>query len=189
MVGKPWFPMCPCRHRQGEIPYYSHFSFIAETWNILSNLSFIIGSVYCHMLINDILKEHEIYPESVIRTPIPFGAIQSLVLLQFIIGVCSGIHHALCDRYAHITIFIDWAPIAMTIVILLSQDVLLLWHLMSYPALFTMLLAFCFLADDHITQYCKKSHMYWHLLMGLGVAMWFVDIIRETKVSQPSFLL
>jgi dihydroceramidase len=130
--------------RQRE-EFYQVVPYIAEFWNTVSNLPFILIGLYR------------------LKNGTSLGL---LYVLYALAGVCSGIHHATTPKW---TIIIDWIPIASTIVIVLHYG---MWRFLSMNSVGKLSIALTALVLDHVWTPLPVpwGHVLWHLL-----AAWSID--------------
>lgn len=150
----------PCLHtllppRRLE-PFYAKSSYIAEFWNSLSNLPFIILGVSRLVLDNE-------YEDSA-----------SLILYCLLIGcgTCSFIHHATPCKW---TIVIDWLPISVTLGYLVYIHI---WSCLAYTTWVKLVMAFSLLIADHHTHFMGIwGHAVWHVLAAYALDSVFQDFM------------
>ena len=125
-------------------PFFQHSLCIAEFWNTISNLPFVIIGL---------LRLYE-------GTKLP-----NFYILMILAGLASAIHHATTPKW---TIVIDWIPIALSIVLVLYTGV---WQFISITSWFQLLLAFSTLLADHIYHLMPVpwGHVVWHLVASLAI--------------------
>ena len=131
-----------CRRRT-EL-YYTHSKYIAEFWNTISNIPFIIIGL---------LRLYE-------------GTNLTLLYqLMIAAGICSAIHHATIHKY---TIIVDWIPIVTSSVLIWQMNLLPMISLTCY---FELFLAFLVLFADHVYKLVPNhwGHTFWHLLIALSI--------------------
>jgi len=138
--------------------HYKTTRFICEFWNTISNLVFVVIGFMR-------LADEDLY--------LYYDELVVLYTLFTLAGFCSGIHHALNFKY---TIFIDWLPIASSIMYLLYNN-----HLLEYITLvswFKIVLAFVVLTTDHIWTPINVpwGHVFWHILIGFAIDSAYQDI-------------
>jgi len=123
---------------------YTHSQYIAEFWNTVSNIPFIVMGL---------LRLYE------------GTTLVGLYQLLIASGIASGIHHATTHEW---TILIDWAPIAGAIILLFNMGVL---HLVSYATWFGVAIALGILYSDHVHHLMPVpwGHATWHLLATLAI--------------------
>jgi hypothetical protein len=130
--------------------FYTHSMHIAEFWNTLSNIPFVLIGIY------------RLWQ----GTPLTL-----LYFLYTMAGVCSGFHHASPHKW---TIIIDWIPIATSVVIVYSTGVL--WSI-SISTMFWIMLAFATLINDHVYTSIPVpwGHVLWHLLAAYSIDRAYQD--------------
>ena len=124
--------------------FYTHTPHIAEFWNTISNLPFIIIGLL------------RLYEGTNLVT---FYSLYTLA------GVCSGIHHA--SPY-HWTIIIDWMPITLSILMTLKCGII---YYLTLVDIFKLFIAFSALISDHVWTPVPVpwGHVYWHLLASFAI--------------------
>ena len=140
--------MCkPLGYARKLEPCYTVSPYIAEFWNTVSNIPFILIALTRLYEGTDLVE---------------------LYILMALAGVASGIHHAAAPMYKKYTIILDWAPIAVSIVMLLSNHCLCE---VSLTALLELTLAFIVLMVDHICTIMPVpwGHVMWHLLAAFSI--------------------
>lgn len=123
---------------------HTHSTYIAEFYNTLSNLPFIIlGLVrlYCGTKL----------------------AVLNVLLVAA--GICSGIHHCFIFRGS---IILDWIPIASSIIYIVYYQ---LYMLLSAASIIKGLIALAVLYVDHEYTIVPVpfGHVAWHLLAAFAV--------------------
>jgi hypothetical protein len=138
--------------------HYNISSYICEFWNTISNLVFIIIGII--RLQDEDLQLY--YPELVI-----------LYSLFTMAGFCSGLHHMLNFKY---TIFIDWLPIASSIVYLIYHSYLLEYF--TLVSWLKIIFAFVVLVSDHAYTIINVpwGHVFWHILIGFAIDGAYQDV-------------
>lgn len=131
--------------------YYAKSNHIAEWYNTISNLGFII------------LGMIRIYEYG-------WSAEYALFTLA---GICSGIHHATTQRW---TIILDWIPIMWSLMIIINNHYL--W-LISLGTWFQILCALFILIDDHImqTMHVPWGHVMWHVLASFAIDSMYQEVL------------
>lgn len=136
--------------------HYTHTEYIAEFWNTLSNLPFIIiGFIR--------LIEITLYQNDAMKN------IQHMIILYSLFvaaGFCSGIHHTLLSKW---TIILDWIPIASSLIYLFYYIDLLVQ--ISPTCWFEMIIAIGMLFADHVFQYVTPpwGHVFWHIIASFAM--------------------
>jgi len=152
--------MCQKYERKLE-KFYQVSGYIAEFWNTISNLPFIVIGLL--RLSQTSSNEVEI-----------------LYILYVFAGIASAIHHATPWKW---TILIDWIPISLS-------GLLILYHYQMFSyftsvTLFKLSLAFFVLITDHV--YTKIpvpwGHVCWHLLASLAIDSAYQDVKIGVKMS------
>ena len=143
--------------RVRETPY-SHSPYIAEFYNTITNLPFIIIGIL-RLCQDDVWNSYEM---------------TILYTLYIFFGICSGIHHSIIHKKS---IIIDYIPIVITSVYFLFN-----YHwfsYISYVSYFKLLLAFSSLIIDHTLRLIPipHGHCVWHLLAALGIDSAYHDIV------------
>lgn len=151
--------------RKKEEPY-TWCNWIGESWNTLTNLPFVLIGLY-RLSANDPVDQ-------------PFYLLYWLYIFA---GLCSAFHHA-C---AHLpnnkwSIWIDWFPIAASIILFMNQiglTVLLTNDLVSVYTWTTLGCAFFALLSDHLFTPLPVpiGHCLWHLLAALSIDSLYQDLI------------
>lgn len=145
--------MCKQYERKLE-KSYAISAYIAEFWNTVSNLPFIIIGL---------LRLYE------------GTELSQLYFLMILAGICSGIHHATTPRW---TIVVDWTPIFMSFLYIFYQG---LYTYLSYTAIFQVILALFILVTDHIITYIPVpwGHVMWHIVASLAVDCSYQSICKN----------
>lgn len=86
--------------------------------------------------------------------------------LMVLAGVCSAFHHATPEKW---TIVIDWIPISISILWILSNGIL---HFATMTTWIKIVSALLFLFEDHVLKLIPVpyGHSFWHIL-----AAWSID--------------
>lgn len=162
--------MCRCvANRKFERklePFFQVTPWIAEFWNTLSNLLFIIiGLARLYEL-----SEIEVWP----MEEVGINQLKLAYGLYTICGIASAIHHATTPRW---TIVIDWMPIAISIGLNLYFG--FLWSV-GFASVFKVLLALSVLFSDHICTPINVpwGHCMWHLLAALAIDSCYQDVFK-----------
>ncbi len=158
--------------RRHETPYLK-CQYIAEFWNTLSNLPFIIFGVL--RLIELINRDKVFHSVSYISIPNPNRSyVFDLYVLSILTGLGSGIHHMILRRGS---IIIDWIPISMTIIYILFHSFLLSY--ISCASWFKLFLAIYILFDDHVLQTVPVpwGHVMWHLVASFAIDGAYQDML------------
>ncbi len=140
--------------------------YIAEFWNTLSNLPFVIIGL---LRLNQ-LDCHD--------RDVQCQEVWSLYVLFVACGVCSAIHHASTPRW---TIVIDWIPIATSIGLMLKYQVLFSVGVVSW---FKVGVAFAVLVNDHVytTVNVPWGHCFWHVLAAFSIDACYQDVLASVVV-------
>jgi hypothetical protein len=131
--------------------YFSNSKYVAEFWNTISNLPFIlIGSVR-------LCEKTELV---------------NLYWLMIGAGIASGIHHMMVQKW---TIILDWIPMVLSVCVLFKMGV---FHLISYGSWMQVIIALLVLYMDHIHQLMPVpwGHVCWHLLAAFATDNVYQDI-------------
>jgi hypothetical protein len=173
--------------RRHEKPYRNVFPFIAETWNTLSNIGFIFGACYI-MYLNMTHGTHSI----------EFAYFMNgLAVLMCMIGICSAVHHAQCDKYDHYTLCLDWTPILATIGEILfccwvTKTITLTdtWSATSVLSLVLAVVALTFLISDHLCHALPVpwGHVLWHIFASMAITSMYRDWILSDMDTQSSYV-
>lgn len=137
-------------------PCYRECICIAEFWNTISNLPFVIIG----LLRMGSTKEDELF---------------QLYFFFVCAGVASFIHHGADLRWKKWTIWLDWTPIMLSLVMILNRGYLSLFSLVSW---FKILVAISLLFDDHVIKLIPVpwGHTFWHLLAAFAMDSAYQDI-------------
>lgn len=149
--------MCNSRYERKLEKQFTHSPYIAEFFNTISNLPFILIA-FCR-----------IYE----GTPL-----LDLYTLLIIIGVCSAIHHATTSKY---TIIVDYAPIILSIYYFHSHNY---YFCLTPTNYFEITLALFFLITDHVYTIIPVpwGHVLWHV-----VAAYTIDTVYFTVSEHGIF--
>jgi hypothetical protein len=141
------------KERLYEVPY------IAEFWNTLSNLPFILIGLMR-------ICESPVYTNSYVYT---------LYLLLICAGLCSGVHHCVLFKYS---LFVDFVPIFLSLIFVLFGGGLIC---ISYVSWLKILLAITVLLTDHILTPINVpwGHVMWHLLACFASDSVYQDILKS----------
>lgn len=125
-------------------PFFQVSNYIAEFWNTISNLPFIIIGLL------------RLYEGTILT---------DFYWMMVITGIASSIHHATTPKW---TIVIDWIPIVLSIIMLYFQGVIIF---ISLTAWFELFLSMVLLYADHIHHLMPVpwGHVCWHLLASLAI--------------------
>lgn len=148
--------MCSPKAYQRKLePFYQLSPYIAEGWNTVSNLPFIIIGL---------LRLCQAYLPHDTRV---------LYTLMLYCGIGSALHHASGLRW---TIVIDWIPISLSIFCNLYFGT---WLQFSLVSLFKAALALGALALDHIWTPINVpyGHCVWHVLAALAMDACYQDLV------------
>jgi len=134
--------------------FYEILPFIAEFWNTISNLPFVMIGI---------LRLIEGTPAYVEYT------------LYILIGFGSFIHHATPQYW---TIVIDYIPIFSSIYYFWKMGY---FYLLSWANYFQLGLAFVFLLCDHILVYVRPpwGHVFWHVLVAVSIDGGIQEVCRK----------
>lgn len=133
--------------------FYHISPYIAEFWNTLTNLPFILIGLYS--LFNYNLDWN----------------LKIAYSLLIMCGIGSGIHHASPHKW---TIIIDWLPISCSILFVLWSGII---YSMSFTSLVYSMIAFSVLITDHICTPISVpwGHCLWHILASIAVNSIYSD--------------
>lgn len=132
-------------------PHFTHTPFVAEWWNTLSNLPFVVIGL-CRLWAG---------------TPIV-----GLYTLFTAAGLCSAYHHA---HPEHWTLVIDWMPIATSGLLCLWFGVV---TTITAATLFKVALAFAVLVTDNFLGWPMPvpwGHVMWHVLAAYSIDSAYCD--------------
>lgn len=151
--------MCKNYSRKLETKY-THSLYIAEFWNTISNLPFIIIGI---------LRLIELEPN--------YFELEYLYTFMVLAGFASGFHHAMHEKW---TILIDWIPILISIYLFIHYDLL---QFVSYASLFQFGLAMFVLLTDHIytTIPVPWGHVMWHILACFSIDSIYQSVRRYNE--------
>lgn len=146
--------MCK-EYRRKKEDLYTHSFYIAEFWNTVSNLPFIIIGILRLCELDDSYFELEYM----------YG-------LMILAGFASGIHHGLTKKY---TIIVDWIPILLSIVVFNHYGLV---EFVSLASWVKIILAFSVLITDHVYTLIPVpwGHVMWHLLACLAIDSTYQDV-------------
>src|SRR3972149_7490702 len=121
--------------------FYTHSRYIAEFWNTISNLPFIIIGFLR-------LSESNIFQVNI------------LYFFFMMAGLCSAYHHSHPKKW---TIIIDWIPISISIGLCFRYSI---FQYLSWISIFKLSIAFWSLITDHIWTPVNVpwGHVFWHIL-------------------------
>jgi len=133
--------------------FYTHSRHIAEFWNTLSNLPFVLIGLY--------RLWHGVN-------------FVDLYILYVLAGVCSAFHHAHPKKW---TIVIDWIPILISGYLAWEYDV---WYHTSTTSRVWLGFAFGTLINDHVCTSLPvpKGHVLWHILAAYSIDSAYQDLER-----------
>ena len=136
--------MCKKYERIPE-KFFTHTRHIAEFWNTVSNIPFIIIALLR-------LCEGDLVPQ-----------VSVLYKLMAMCGVCSAVHHANTERW---TIVIDWIPIFLSVLFIFLAE---LYVYISFSVWFSVFLSLGVLGADHVYRLVPVpwGHVMWHLVASL----------------------
>ncbi len=125
-------------------PFFTITNYIAEFWNTISNIPFVIIGLLRLIEGTSLQKEYQ------------------LIVLA---GIASAIHHATTPKW---TIIIDWIPITWSGWHIWQEGYI---TYISQTALFEIFLAIFILATDHIYTYIPVpwGHVFWHVLAAFAI--------------------
>ena len=151
--------------------HHTHSKYIAEYWNTLSNLPFIIIGFL--RIIE--LTHYRVHDNDIININITSHMI-NLYFLCICAGICSGFHHMLVYKW---TIIVDWIPIATSIIYILYNINLV--YFISLISWFKILLAIFVLFTDHICTNIQIpwGHVFWHILSSFAIDSAYQDIVHS----------
>jgi len=159
--------------RRHEKPFRQYSPYIAETWNTLSNIGFWIGAMYLHYTVQSPTLAN------VYIGLVPANTRSWLTVLMVLVGLCSGIHHAICDRYERYSLVLDWIPIVMSILTFLSIDTSCcgVFGPTSWVTICICTMALVFLISDHACRLLPPpiGHVLWHFTAALAMTMVYRD--------------
>lgn len=156
-----------CRHYERKLEqFHTHTPWIAEFWNTVSNLPFILIGI--------------IRLETQSKDPKWFNScpLQLQYQLMIFTGICSAIHHATTQKW---TIIVDWIPIAFSILLNLNY--------LSYaelPEILILLVALIWLLIDHVVTPMPVpwGHVVWHIMAAYSVDAFYQKIERNILMSE-----
>ena len=151
-----------------EEPLFGVLPCVAELWNTVSNVPFIVIGVLRLML----------YPDMPSMWRILYG-------LFIAAGVCSGCHHASKRYWRKFTIVLDWLPIAISIILLLSTgDGRLILIRATWLSWLKFAFALAVLISDHLCLPIPPpwGHSFWHILVSLAIDDIYADSLRFYKI-------
>ena len=151
-----------CQHYERKLePFHTHTQWIAEFWNTMSNLPFILIGIV--RLETQLVNFRPLYLQ-----------------YQFMIfaGICSAIHHATTQKW---TIIIDWIPIVSSILLNLNY--------LSYaelPEILILLMAFFWLLTDHVVTPMPVpwGHVVWHIMAAYSIDTFYQKIERNILLNK-----
>ena len=128
--------------------------FIAEFWNTISNLPFILIG-FCRLWEGTSLT--------------------LLYSLMICMGVCSGIHHAIRSRWL---LILDWIPIIITKGVILQHSY---WLHISWTSYLLGSIATVVLVIDHVYTPIPVpwGHVFWHVLAAFALDNAYQSIEME----------
>ena len=141
-------------------PHYEVTPYIAEFWNTLSNLPFILIGILRISTLEDA-------PDSLLL----------LYVLYIFCGVCSGFHHAIDKGW---TLVVDWVPISLSILLNVWSGVYLCVDSVSA---FKLLLSLVVLVTDHVWTPMKVpwGHVVWHLLAAFSIDSFYYTVYANPR--------
>lgn len=156
--------MCGRRFERKLEPAFQVTPWIAEFYNTLSNLPFLLIGLWRY-------NELALLDETVLVEQLRF-----LYALYIACGVCSAIHHATTPRW---TILIDWIPISTSILLILKFHFVVYFGVVSW---FKLGLAMAMLVNDHVytTVNVPWGHCFWHVLAAFSIDACYQDALSST---------
>ena len=141
--------LCKRKHEK----FYNVSPYIAEFWNTLTNLPFILIGLY-----------------NILYYQLDFNLMVAYLLLIGC-GIGSSIHHASHEEW---TIVIDWIPILSSIIFALWSGIV---YSMSAITLVLTIFAFTILFTDHAftPMPVPWGHCLWHILASIAVNSLYSD--------------
>jgi hypothetical protein len=154
-----------CRYPRKLEPNFVVSRHIAEFWNTLSNLPFVVLGVLR-------LVEGQ-QPE-----------LQYAYQLMILAGIASAIHHATTPKW---TIVIDWIPIVLSMVHIWTMGY---YGFISWATYFKFTLALVVLVTDHIWTLVPVpwGHVMWHLLAAYSIDDLYQDVIINAGIASEYYL-
>jgi hypothetical protein len=161
---------------------------VAETYNTISNVGFVAGAIVCALALAGREAAHgsrhfDLYRP--LEGPLPPATLWQLIHLMFWCGICSGMHHALCDRWGGATIVLDWVPIVNSICVLMSHLPRLsaCWTALTPISPILILFALAVLAEDHLSRHIPPpwGHVAWHLAASIALTSTYLDLIAALQ--------
>lgn len=145
--------------RRIEHPYQYSF-YIAEFWNTVSNLPFIILGLFRFYELAAMNHENR--------------SLQLAYVLLAFAGIASGIHHAVNIGYKKWTIFLDWIPILLSLLLIYSQG-----FIFSVVSWLKIIFAISVLLVDHFLGLVPVpwGHVFWHILAAFAVDNAYQDVL------------
>ena len=152
--------MCK-EYRRKKENLYTHSFYIAEFWNTVSNLPFIIIGILRLCELDDSYFE-----------------LEYMYALMILAGFASGIHHGLNDQNClsqKYTIIVDWIPILLSILVFNHYG---LMEFVSLASWVKIILAFSVLITGHVYTLIPVpwGHVMWHLLACLAIDSTYQDV-------------
>ena len=166
-------------------PFYATCPWIAEFWNTLSNLPFLVIAGLRLLELRMAGTSSDRTPEATLSyypytspslLPHPLDPhVELLYLWMLAMGLASAVHHATTTKW---TIVVDWVPIAGCLAFLWHHG--LLWRCVGRPPLctalefslspavvFQLFVALGVFLTDHLTALIPApwGHVMWHLLI------------------------
>ena len=141
------------KYKRENEQFYNVTPHIAEFWNTLTNLPFILIGLYNILFYSLNLNLTIAY------------------LLLIACGIGSGIHHASPHEW---TLIIDWVPILSSIGFVLWSGII---YSISFISIMYTILAFSVLLTDHIFTPIPVpwGHCLWHILAAVTVNSIYSD--------------
>lgn len=158
--------------RKPELPFYGRHEWIAEYWNSLSNIPFIvIGLLRWQVIALD--DGPGSYEKNIVAV---------LYLLYTLAGVCSLIHHAIRWRWS---IVIDWIPIAASIGYILVHRDVLFHHMHFIISVLDIAFALFILIVDHVRTIIPVpwGHVMWHIVAAFVLDSVYQTMYYEIRIS------
>lgn len=144
--------MCKTSFERKRECLYTHSNNIAEWWNTISNIPFIVFGIMGVMSVST-------------------NDLTILYILMIAAGFASGIHHAMNYYW---TILLDWFPITLSIMFWIQFNV---FSALTMTTWFMLLLSFTVLLNDHVvtTVPVPWGHVMWHVFISFSVVSAYKD--------------
>jgi hypothetical protein len=148
-----------------EQPLYGVSSYVAEWWNTVSNLPFVIIGI------SRLVQMHLM----ALRPPTLMFVLYALYTCA---GVFSAIHHAAPATRRRRTILLDWTPISAQLIILTCTSIG--WFVLGNATAASWLklgIALLALAADHLCLITPApwGHCHWHALASFAIDCLYAD--------------